>query len=147
MGARSLQNLVSCGGQSFSAGSRVVLASGATLAISQLRPGAQVLATDPQTGKTQPETVQAVMVNHDTDLMDVVVNTADGQGTINSTAHHLFWDLTTQKWTEADQLRIGDRLFTPDGQLATVARTVVVPGAEDMWDLTVATTTISTWSR
>jgi hypothetical protein len=78
------------------------------------------------------------MVNRDTDLMDVVVNTAQSQGTIDSTAHHLFWDLTTRKWTEADQLRTGDRLFTPDGQLATVARLVTLPGAEDMWDLTVA---------
>jgi RHS repeat-associated protein len=129
---------VPCGGQSFSATSQVVLASGATVAISQLRPGAQVLATNPQTGKTQSETVQAVMVNRDTDLMDVVVNTAQSQGTIDSTAHHLFWDLTTRKWTEADQLRTGDRLFTPDGQLATVARLVTLPGAEDMWDLTVA---------
>ncbi|MGO8686334.1 MAG: polymorphic toxin-type HINT domain-containing protein [Candidatus Dormibacteria bacterium] len=130
--------LASCGGQSFSAGSQVVLASGSAVAISQLWVGAQVLATNPQTGKTQPETVDAVMVNHDTDLMDVVVNTAQGEGTIDSTAHHLFWDLTTRKWTETDQLRAGDRLFTPDGQLVTVARLVTVPGAEDMWDLTIA---------
>jgi RHS repeat-associated protein len=129
---------VPCGGQSFSAGSQVALASGSTLAISALRPGTQVLATDPQTGKTQPETVQAVMVNHDTDLMDVEVNTAQGQGTIDSTAHHLFWDLTTKAWTDADQLQSGDQLWTPHEQLATVARTVTVPGAEDMWDLTVA---------
>lgn len=127
-----------CGGESFSAGSQVALASGGAVAISQLRPGAQVLATDPQTGQTQAETVQSVMVNHDMDLMDVVVNTSQGQGSIDSTAHHLFWDLTTRKWTEADRLRTGDRLFTPDGQMATVARTVVVPGAEAMWDLTVA---------
>jgi hypothetical protein len=97
-----------------------------------------VLATNPQTGRSQAETVQAVMVNHDTDLMDVVVNTAQGQGTIDSTDHHLFWDLTTRKWTEVDQLRTGDRLFTPNGQLATVARLVAVPGSEEMWDLTVA---------
>jgi hypothetical protein len=116
----------------------VVLASGATVAISQLWAGAQVLAANPQTGKTQAETVDKVWVNHDTDLMDIVVNTAQGQGTIDSTAHHLFWDLTTRAWTEADQLKVGDRLWTPDGQLATVARLVSVPGAEDMWDLTVA---------
>ncbi|MGD1052671.1 MAG: PKD domain-containing protein, partial [Candidatus Dormibacteria bacterium] len=131
-------NCLIAGGESFSAGSQVVLASGATVAISQLRPGAQVLATNPQTGRSQAETVQAVMVNHDTDLMDVVVNTAQGQGTIDSTDHHLFWDLTTRKWTEVDQLRTGDRLFTPNGQLATVARLVAVPGSEEMWDLTVA---------
>jgi RHS repeat-associated protein len=127
-----------CGGESFSGGSRVMLASGATVAISQLWPGAQVLATNPQTGKTQREAVDKVWVNHDIDLMDVVVDTAHGQGTIDSTANHLFWDLTTRKWTEAGQLHTGDRLFTPDGQFATVARTVSVPGAEEMWDLTVA---------
>ncbi len=108
------------------------------MAISQLRPGAQVLATNPQTGSTQPETVQAVMVNHDTDLMDVVVDTAEGEGTIDSTAHHLFWDLTTRAWTQADQLPSGDKLWTPDGQLAMVARLLTVPGSQEMWDLTVA---------
>jgi hypothetical protein len=66
------------------------------------------------------------------------VRTAAGTGTVDSTAHHLFWDLTTTAWTEADHLQAGDRLWTPDSQLATVARTVSVPDAEDMWDLTVA---------
>ncbi|MGD1052670.1 MAG: polymorphic toxin-type HINT domain-containing protein [Candidatus Dormibacteria bacterium] len=124
--------------ESFSAGSQVVLASGATVAISQLWPGARVLATDPQTGMTQPETVAAVGINHDTDLMDVVVQTAKGQGTIDSTAHHLFWDVSTKAWTAADQLRTGNRLFTPNGQPATVSRLIGIPGAADMWDLTVA---------
>jgi hypothetical protein len=132
------ENCLTTGGQSFSAGSQVVLASGATVAISQLWPGAQVLATDPRTGKTQAETVDKVWVNHDTDLMDVVVRTAAGTGTVDSTAHHLFWDLTTKAWTEADQLRTGDRLWTPDGRLATVTHTLSVPGAENMLDLTVA---------
>jgi hypothetical protein len=132
------ENCLTAGGQSFSAGSQVVLASGATVAISQLWPGTQVLATNPQTGKTQAETVDKVWVNHDTALMDVVVRTAAGTGTIDSTAHHLFWDLTTKAWTEADHLQAGDRLWTPDGQLAAVARLVPVPGSEDMWDLTVA---------
>jgi hypothetical protein len=138
-GGSTLEDLAaSCGGESFSAGSQVVLASGASVAISQLWPGAQVLATDPQTGRTQAETVNKLWVNHDTDLMDVVVQTAGGTGTIDSTAHHLFWDLTTKTWTEADQLRAGDRLWTPDGQLATVVRAVTIPGVENMWDLTVA---------
>jgi hypothetical protein len=51
----------------------VLLASGAAIPISQLKPGDTVLATNTRTGKTEPETVAAVQVNHDTDLYDLKI--------------------------------------------------------------------------
>lgn len=45
-----------CGGESFGAGTRVVLASGAMAAISSLTVGDKVLATNTKTGKATPET-------------------------------------------------------------------------------------------
>ena len=56
-----------CGGESFTAGTRVLLATGAAIPISQLKPGDKVLATNTKTGKTQAEPVTAVLVHHDTD--------------------------------------------------------------------------------
>ena len=52
----------------FSAGTRVLLVSGAATPISQLKPGDQVLATNVKTGKTSPETVKAVILEHHNDL-------------------------------------------------------------------------------
>jgi hypothetical protein len=96
-----------------------------------------VLATYTTTGITKPERVTALWVNHDTDLMDVTVNSSGSLSTIRSTQHHLFWDLTTKTWTQANSLTVGDTLKTPSVAIATVASTTVVPGAADMWDLTV----------
>lgn len=56
---------------------------------------------------------------------------------VDTTQHHLFYDLSTKTWVEAENLHTGDRLYTPDSQLATVVGSAVVPGAADMWDLTV----------
>jgi hypothetical protein len=57
--------------ESFSASMRVLLADGKTAAISSLKPGDKVEASDTKTGKDQAETVTAVLLHHDTDLYNV----------------------------------------------------------------------------
>jgi Pretoxin HINT domain len=116
----------------------VTLADGKTIPIGRLKIGDHVLAFNTKTGRTQVETVDAVMAHHDTDLIDVTVKSPSGSSTIHSTQHHLFWDVTTRSWTEAQKLAIGDHLETPTGSLATVARVAVVAGSGYMWDLTVS---------
>jgi hypothetical protein len=125
------------GGESFTPDTEVQLANGAKIPISQVRVGDMVLAADTATGKTQAEPVTTLWVNHDNDLMDVTVKTASGTSTIKSTQHHLFWDLSTHAWVQADDLSAGTELQTPNGATATVVATTIVPGAADMWDLTV----------
>jgi Pretoxin HINT domain len=44
-----------------------------------------------------------------------------GGGTLRATDHHLFWSATANGYTEADALRVGDRLREPDGRLATIS--------------------------
>jgi hypothetical protein len=107
------------------------------MSLDQIKIGDKVLATDPKTGKTQPEPVTAVMVNYDHDLLDLKVHTSAGDSVIDTTRHHLIYDLTTRKWTEAEGLHSGDRLYGSDGLLATVVGSQVVPGVAYMWDLTV----------
>ena len=115
-----------------------MLASGKTEPIADVRIGDKVKAVDTATGKPVVRTVTALWVNHDTDLMDVTVrNRAGVAGTIHATANHLFWDLTTHTWVEADHLRPGDQLRSDDGTTVTFTGTTIVPGAADMWDLTV----------
>ena len=125
------------GGQSFTPDTEVQMANGATIPISQVRVGDMVLATDTATGKTEAEPVTTLWVNHDDDLMDVTVKTASGTSTIKSTQHHLFWDLSTHAWVEADDLSAGTALQTSTGATATVLATTDLPGTADMWDLTV----------
>ena len=128
----------SCGGQSFTSGTKVLLASGAAIPISQLKPGDKVLATNIKTGKTQAEAVSAVLLNHDKDLYDMIVRTARGSAVIHTTSNHPFYDLTRRRWVKAGALRHGDHLRTTSGTIVTVA------GGHDpvnatgwMWDLTV----------
>ncbi len=128
------------GGQSFTAGTLVLLASGQAVPISQLKAGDKVLAADTKTGKDQPETVTAVLVHHDTDLYNLTVKTGTGTGTevIHTTSNHLFWDPATHQWVKAAALHKGEHLKTPNGILATADGGTTPKDHEGwMWDLTV----------
>ena len=77
-GSRDTAGL-SCGGMSFSAGTKVLTASGALVAISRLAKGQKVAAADTRTGKDQAGTVAAVLVHHDTNLYDLKVRAGAGR--------------------------------------------------------------------
>ncbi|WP_051969696.1 DNRLRE domain-containing protein [Kitasatospora azatica] len=127
-----------CGGESFTADTKVALADGSTKAISTLRAGDKVKSTDTSTGKTKDSDVSVVEVKHDTDLYDLTVHTAKGDKVVNTTQHHLFYDRTSRSWVEAAKLAKGDELTTDDGSVATVeGGTVPAKSDGDMWDLTV----------
>jgi hypothetical protein len=74
-----------CGGQSFTASTRVLLAAGRSAAMGSLTVGTMVLAADTSTGASVVKAVQRVWVNHDTDLPGVTVT--DGRPDADS-AHH-----------------------------------------------------------
>jgi hypothetical protein len=120
------------------ANTKVLLASGAAIPISQLKPGMKVLATNTKTGKTQPETISAVMIHHDTNLYDLKIRTDVGTSVIHTTSNHLFWDPYLDQWIPANHLKVGEKLQTPNGALAA-ADGGATPADHDgwMWDLTV----------
>ncbi|HET9973816.1 MAG TPA: hypothetical protein VFQ68_36675 [Streptosporangiaceae bacterium] len=82
-----------CGGTSFTADTKVLLASGAAIPISMLKPGDTVLATSVKTGKTQGEPVTAVMIHYDTNRYNLIVKAGGTTSIIHTTATHLFWDV------------------------------------------------------
>jgi RHS repeat-associated protein len=132
------EEAATCGGESFTASTKVLLASGATIPIAALKPGDKVLATNVKTGKTQAETVAAVLVHHDTNLYDLTIKAGHRTAVIHTTASHLFWDTTTRQWVKAANLRPGDHLRTPSGGSATVAGGhIPEQTAGWMWDLTI----------
>jgi RHS repeat-associated protein len=58
---------------------------------------------------------------------------------LHTTAHHPFWDQTTQSWANAADLKPGtSTLVTPDGSTQTVTAVRTYAGAKDMRDLTIA---------
>ncbi|WP_268811525.1 polymorphic toxin-type HINT domain-containing protein [Mycolicibacterium houstonense] len=151
---------VPCAGQSFTPDTLVLLADGTNRPISQLRVGDQVWSTDPASGRSGPQTVQAVLVNHDTDLLDLTItNNAGASSVINTTSGHPFYspnraDSATTAlaasttpanaygpgWIDAKDLRPGDALYPPNGAAAQVKSTSPVAGDADMWDLTIEST-------
>ncbi|MFY9888589.1 MAG: hypothetical protein WAK71_09795 [Streptosporangiaceae bacterium] len=79
------------------------------------------MATNTKTGKTQAETVKAVIVEHDNDLYDLTVKVRGRTAVIQTTARHRFWDQTTRRWTYADALAAGDLLHTDGRAKVSVA--------------------------
>jgi RHS repeat-associated protein len=129
-----------CGGMSFTADTKVLLANGAAVPIASLKPGDKVLATNTRTGRTRAEPVTAVLVHHDTNRYNLKIKTGKGTAVIHTTTTHLFWDLTRGRWVKAKTLMHGDHLLTPGSATATVVGGYA-PRARSgwMWDLTVQT--------
>lgn len=153
-----------CAGQSFSPDTLVLLADGTKRPIAELKAGDRVWSTDPETGRTSGQLVQAVLVDHDTDLLDLTItNPADVASVVHTTAKHPFYRTARAQasssevselaattgtvnhsgadWVDAKELRSGDRLATPFwDSVAHVAASAPVSGTADMWDLTVENT-------
>ncbi|WIX76903.1 polymorphic toxin-type HINT domain-containing protein [Amycolatopsis carbonis] len=68
---------------------------------------------------------------------DLTFSTPDGPATITSTAQHLFWDATLHTWREADNLRVGDEVDTPDNGHVTVVATRLYTAAIITYNLTI----------
>ncbi|MGY5060161.1 RHS repeat-associated core domain-containing protein [Streptomyces sp. 900105755] len=129
------------GGQcSFRADTPVLMADGKTKPIGEVKPGDEVEAADPGTGKHRgTRKVTALHRNLDNDLVDVTVHTPDGHTeTLHTTSKHPFWDETDHMWKPASDLKPHDALATADGHKAYVVAVRTTPGAGERYNLTVA---------
>ncbi|BAL87848.1 hypothetical protein AMIS_26280 [Actinoplanes missouriensis 431] len=99
-------------GNSFTPDTPVLLAGGGTRPIGQIREGDRVLATDPLTGVSGPQTVtRTISGTGDKDLVEIAV---DG-GTVTATANHPFWVAGPDRWVTAGNLQTGQWLRTSAG--------------------------------
>ncbi|MBP0450582.1 hypothetical protein J5Y04_13655 [Kitasatospora sp. RG8] len=107
---------------SFPAGTQVILADGTRRSIETVRVGDQVMATDPETGRSGPREVEDVIrTPEDKEFTDITVRGVDGAvGSLTATDHHPFWLENTHKWVNAADVAVGDRLRTPTGDVAGV---------------------------
>ncbi|WP_280718252.1 RHS repeat-associated core domain-containing protein [Kitasatospora sp. MAP5-34] len=129
-----------CGGNSFEGSTRVLLEDGSTKQIADVKIGDDVESADPETGKmVGGRLVTALHLNHDNDLVDLTVMTSDGRlSLIHTTANHPFWDDTLKSWAPAVGLTPGHDLATTGGGSATIHSVLVVPGAANMYNLTIS---------
>lgn len=97
------------------------MADGSTRPIEDVKPGDAVASSDPQTGESASKPVTAKIITpNDTEFTELTVTDGSTPTTIVSTAHHPYWDETTQRWTPAAQLQPGHRLATVDHDTLTV---------------------------
>ncbi|MGW5352370.1 polymorphic toxin-type HINT domain-containing protein [Streptomyces sp. NPDC004031] len=125
---------------SFAPDTLVLMADGSTKPISDIDTGDKVDAGNPATGKHDgSHDVTATIVNHDSNLLDLQVETSPGHvSTLHTTAEHPFWDETTHAWVPAADLVPGQKLSTASNETVTVTAVRVLPGpARDMYNLTV----------
>ncbi|WUM96048.1 ricin-type beta-trefoil lectin domain protein [Streptomyces sp. NBC_00322] len=105
-----------CARNSFPGSTQVLMADGSHRPISQVGVGDLVRATDPVSGQLRARQVTDTF-QHDTQrLVDITVV---GGGTLTSTAGHKFY-VVDGGWTLVSELRVGDRLRTPDGSVRAV---------------------------
>ncbi|MDX3456186.1 polymorphic toxin-type HINT domain-containing protein [Streptomyces sp. ME02-8801-2C] len=96
------------------------MADGTTKRIQDVRVGDAVLATDPESGRTEGHTVtDTIYTPDDTDFADITIGA--GNARITATQHHPFWSPSAHRWIDAGDLKPGQTLRTNDGRTVTVA--------------------------
>ncbi|MEV5338566.1 polymorphic toxin-type HINT domain-containing protein [Streptomyces sp. NPDC052676] len=109
--------------QCFLAGTDVLMADGKTKDIEDVKVGDEVLATDPDTGRTGLRTVTHLIVTeHDKHFNELSIATVDGIEKLTATHEHPFWSPSALLWVEARDLKPGMSLLTDKGD------TVIVTG-------------------
>ncbi|CAM5595189.1 hypothetical protein SALBM217S_00993 [Streptomyces griseoloalbus] len=107
----------------FPGGDGCPLADGTTKDIEDVEVGDEVLATDPETGKTGPRQVTRLIITEDDKhFNELSIATADGIEKLTATHEHPFWSPSERDWIEASKLTAGMTLRTDTGD------TVVVTG-------------------
>ncbi|WP_405807147.1 polymorphic toxin-type HINT domain-containing protein [Streptomyces sp. NBC_00210] len=116
---------IDCIPHSFAPDTLVLMADGTTKPIKDVKNGDKVLATDPKTGKTRVETINAQIqgegLKH---LVKITIDTDGEKGaataTVTSTEGHPFWVPELGKWIHATDLKPGDWLQTSAGTYVQV---------------------------
>jgi hypothetical protein len=125
---------------SFAPDTEVLTADGKSKPIKDLKVGDDVKTGDPTTGQPSgSHKITATMINRDSNLLDVVITTADGhRDVLHTTTEHPFWDATAHAWVDAAALTPGHMLVTAANQRVAVSGILRLPSpAKDMYNLTV----------
>ncbi|GAB7042939.1 hypothetical protein JCM9533A_67900 [Catenuloplanes niger JCM 9533] len=119
-----------CLSNSFVPGTKVLMADGSVKAIEEVKPGDQVLVTDPETGETSVRAVAAAIEGTGVKNLVKVVIDVDGDAgaktaEVTATDGHPFWVPELGEWIDATDLQPGQWLRTSAGtavQISAVER-------------------------
>ncbi|MEU7801881.1 polymorphic toxin-type HINT domain-containing protein [Micromonospora arborensis] len=128
---------------SFTPGTRVLLADGQTKNIEDVRVGDTVMATDPVGRRTAPRPVTATISSAGTKRLIVLAidddnNTDTDPETITATPGHPFWVPSLRQWLPAESLTAGSTVLTRGGVQVTVTATLTRVAVTSVHNLTVA---------
>ncbi|WP_162602676.1 LamG-like jellyroll fold domain-containing protein [Streptomyces spongiicola] len=127
-----------CTPHSFTGLTGVLMANGMTKPISEVKVGDYVLTAEPGKKKKEKHRVKAVIVTKtDRDYVDVVVATKAGPKTIQTTKHHQFYEATRNSWTQAGDLKPGQRLQNGDGALTAIVEVKSYTAQRVTYDLSI----------
>ncbi|WP_392666805.1 polymorphic toxin-type HINT domain-containing protein [Streptomyces sp. LN785] len=103
---------------------QVKMVDGTTKSLKDVQTGDKVIATDPETGKTEPRAVLATIITKDDkDFTELTVATNAGDADLIATDHHPFWSPSEHSWIDTADLRPGMTLRTDAGRGVTVRAT------------------------
>ncbi|MCM1976546.1 polymorphic toxin-type HINT domain-containing protein [Streptomyces sp. G1] len=127
---RLAEEAASCPVNSFTPDTRVLMADGSTEKIKDVDVGDEVLATDPETGKTKVEKVTAEIKGQGLKNLVKVTIDVDGEkgsksASVTATDGHPFWVPELGEWIDATDLKSGSWLRTSAGvrvQITAVER-------------------------
>ncbi|MBA5224554.1 hypothetical protein H1X69_24590 [Streptomyces griseoaurantiacus] len=106
---------------SFTPNTEVELADGTTKKIKDVETGDKVVATDPETGKTENRVVLATIITKDDkDFTELTLKTGKKPGIVVATSHHPFWSPSEHTWLNAADLEPGMTLRSDDGTTVDV---------------------------
>ncbi|WP_256727128.1 polymorphic toxin-type HINT domain-containing protein, partial [Streptomyces acidiscabies] len=127
--------ITTCKVNSFPGDTPVLMADGTRRAIRDVREGEKVMAADPLTGRLRAEPVTDTF-QHDTDRL-VTINLVGGSSLDTTVGHKV--RTAGRGWVLAAELRVDDRLISPDGTFHAVTgirdRSLLAP--RQVYDLTV----------
>ncbi|MGW2368314.1 polymorphic toxin-type HINT domain-containing protein [Streptomyces sp. NPDC001667] len=123
---------------SFTSDTDVELSDGKSKSIEEVKVGDNVLATDPETGRTESRPVVATIITeHDKDFTDLTVKTPAGEASVIATDTHPFWVTDKKHWTDAGDLTPGAQLRTDKGESVSVVAVRHFNEKQRTYDLTV----------
>ncbi|MEU3249919.1 polymorphic toxin-type HINT domain-containing protein [Streptomyces sp. NPDC006997] len=106
---------------SFVPGTEVLMADGTTKPIEDVDVGDEILATDPETGRTEVKTVTAEITGEGLKHLVTLTLTIDGERVIlTATDGHPLWVPDLGAWVDAGLLTPGQRLRTASGKSARI---------------------------
>ncbi|MFE7773970.1 polymorphic toxin-type HINT domain-containing protein [Streptomyces sp. NPDC057445] len=124
---------------SFPPGTPVLLADGRRVAIEKVQVGDEVLATEPNTGRTTARPVeQAITTYDDKHFTRLTVRTSGGPAVVTVTDTHPFWVTDQRRWLDAGDIRTGATLRSENGLGLPVVAVSRFTQRQTTHDLTVA---------